>query len=156
MAELKSAVLARMSECAVTSRAFGIWLSTLRFANLLFVVGAGLLSLLAGASILLESHVISRQAAGFMALASAALTVVHNLLGCDHHQAECRRLRSVYEGLRTEYWSLDTMSDEAAARRRLGEIHIELAAVQKGAAASPARWCMDRAQREMSASAGSD
>jgi hypothetical protein len=147
--DLRTAIADRAQECEFDSRAFSIWLSALKYANLLFVVVAGLLSLSAGASILINSNVISVQTAGYMALSSAALTLVHNLLGCDPHQAECRRLKGVFDGLRFEYRALDAFTDEATIRKRLAELDIELGGVLKGASASPARWCIKRAQRQL-------
>lgn len=107
--DYKSEIESRVRECKLQARALDIWLSALKPANLLLVVGAGLLSLFAGASILTESKIITAQTAGLMALASAALTLIHNLLQCDPHQAECRRLRAAYEGLWTKYDSLDVL-----------------------------------------------
>lgn len=147
--DLKAEVAIRAQECDLNSRALGIWLSALKPANLLFVVGAGLLSLLAGASILIDSQIISKQTAGIMALISAALTLIHNLLGCDPHQAECRRLKSMFDGLRTEYRSLGITTGKAEMQKRITELDTELAGVLRGAAASPARWCVNRAQGEL-------
>ena len=145
----KSEIESRVRECELQKRAFEIWLSALRPANLLLVVGAGLLSLFAGASILTQSKIITTQTAGFMALASAALTLIHNLLQCDPHQAECRRLRRAYEGLRIRYRSLDAFTDESEIQKRLVEIDNERATIAAGANATPAEWSTARAARSI-------
>jgi hypothetical protein len=148
--DYKSAIESRVLECKRQAGAFDIWLSALKPANLLLVVGAGLLSLFAGASILTESKIITVHTAGLMALASAALTLIHNLLQCDPHQAECRRLRAAFEGLRTKYGSLDVLTDQAEIQKELIEIDKERATIAKSATATPAAWSIARAARSIS------
>jgi len=145
----KSEIESRVRDCELQRRAFEIWLSALMPANLILVVGAGLLSLFAGASILTQSRVITTQTAGFMALASAALTLIHNLLRCDPHQAECRRLRRAYEELRIRYHSLDAFTDETEIRKQLVELDKERATIAGGANATPAVWSTARAARSI-------
>jgi hypothetical protein len=147
--DYKSAIESRVRECKRQVVAFDLWLSALKPANLLLVVVAGLLSLFAGASILTESRIISTHTAGLMALASAALTLIHNLLRCDPHQAECRRLRAAYEGLRTKYGSLDILTDQGEIQKRLVELDNERATIDGGAAATPATWSIARAARSI-------
>jgi hypothetical protein len=146
---LDTEISGRVRECDLNSRAFGIWTSTLRPANLFFVVGAGLLSLIAGASILKTNDIISPMQAGIIALISSGLTLTHHLLGCDPHQAECRRLKGAFDGLRIAYSGLHVLTNEAEIRKRIAALDAELATVVKGAAAAPARWCISRAQREL-------
>jgi hypothetical protein len=148
--DYKSEIEGRIRQCKLQARALDIWLSALMPANLLLVVGAGLLSLFAGASILTESKIITTKTAGLMALASAALTLIHNLLHCDPHQAECRRLRAAYEGLQTSYDSLGVLTDESEIQKRLLELDKERATIAGGATARAAPWSIARAERSIS------
>src|SRR5258708_27753940 len=124
--EYQSEIESRLRDCNIQRKALDIWLAALKPASLILVVVAGLLSLFAGAAILTESRIITVQTAGLMALASAALTLIHNLLQCDPHQAECRRLRRGYEGLRIKYGSLAVLTD-TEIQKRLIELDKERA-----------------------------
>jgi len=139
----------RIRDCDLQRSAFDIRLSKLQPANLLLVVGAGLLSLFAGASILTDSRIITSQAAGVMALISAALTLIHNLLHCDPHQAECRRLRGLYEELRIKYRSLKVLTDSTAIQEKLVALDAEQATIAAGATAVPPPRCVAQAQRDL-------
>jgi hypothetical protein len=101
--ELKKFATNKSDECKIQSAALSKWLRTLTPANLIFVVGASLLSLVAGSSMLLDNGLIERMHAGLMALVSGGFTVIHSKLGCDEHQAECRRLESAYRGMAEDY-----------------------------------------------------
>jgi hypothetical protein len=86
--DLKQIAKEKSTECKVQSCAYSITLSSLVPANFVLVVGAALLSLVAGASILTKNELISELQAGIMALVSGGFTIIHSKLGCDQYQAE--------------------------------------------------------------------
>ena len=148
-----SKILKRARECRVEARALQLWLGSLIPANLVLVVGAGLLALLAGASALTDFGVISPKTAGLMAVTSSALTLVHNLLGCDPHQAECRRLRSAYDGLAARY---EAVLVEPPERRLevLREVEAQRVSVKGGAAAAASLRALQKAESAIPAASG--
>jgi hypothetical protein len=76
--QLMSNAKANRVKCEVDAKAYSLWLSQLVPANLVLVVGAAVLSLLAGASILVDQQIISNSQAGIMAVLSSIFTVIHN------------------------------------------------------------------------------
>jgi hypothetical protein len=56
-------------------------------------------------------------------------------LNCDQHQAECRKLKALNEGLSEDYASLQTVSDIEALRSRLQALNSERAQIKKNASA---------------------
>jgi hypothetical protein len=134
-------------ECAVDAKAYSMWLSALIPANIVLVVGAALLSLVAGASILVEQDIIEPTTAGVLAIVSAAFTIIHNKLNCDQHQAECRRLKSLYEGLSEDYGNLEMISEFKDCESRLDALNTERSQIKKGAGASPPPKYVERARK---------
>jgi len=80
--------------CRIRSRAYSLWLTRLTPVNIILVVGGAILSLIAGSSLLINQEFISNTEAGIMALISAGFGIVHKTLNCDHHQAECKKLKT--------------------------------------------------------------
>ena len=144
---LSAKAMAKRKTCEIESTAYRLWLSLLMPANLILVVGAGLLSLLAGASLLVDQQIISKTATGLMALISSAFTLVHTRLKCDEHQAECRKLQSFYRGLAVDYANLETEADPAEFKTRLDSLNNSLAQVQKEISAYPSQRSYAKAKR---------
>ena len=139
----------RIKECKLKVRAFEIWLGALLPANVVLVGGAALLSLIAGAEILVKTNLISVNTAGILALTSSGFTLIHNRFRCDPHQAECKRLKNELSSIRTKYESLRIESDDAVLREKLTELDAGLAQLRAGAAASPMNWCTRKAESEL-------
>lgn len=137
--------------CELEATAYGLWLTQLVPANLILVVGAGLLSLAAGASVLVDQRIIGKTATGVMALVSAAFTLVHTRLGCDEHQAECKRLRSFYHGLAIDYANLETEFNPAEFKAKLDSLNHELSQIRKGTIAYPATSSYEEARSRIKA-----
>ena len=133
--------------CELEATAYRLWLAQLVPANLILVVGAGLLSLAAGASLLVDQEIIGKTASGIMALISSAFTLIHTRLGCDEHQAECRKLQSFYQGLAIDYANLETESNPVEFKARLDSLNTRLAHTKKGSSALPSTSSYTTARR---------
>lgn len=140
---------ARERECRVRARAYSTWLSTLRPANVILVVGAAVLSTVAGSVVLGTKEAGNLPA--YLALGAAICTIVHTALNCDVHQAECRMLRSVYEAQADRYRSLQTLEDPAELRTGIRELDIRQAALREKSEATPPGWAVRRAERREAA-----
>ena len=140
--DLKSYIAERVKLCDAKGRAYAIWLGRLTPANLLFVVGAALLSLVAGASILQDFDWLTEDQAAIAAFLSSAFTLIHTKLKCDPHQEECRRLRAQYDAMKLRYESIYHERDMAVAERRLFELDEQLAQIVQTAQS----WPSDRAE----------
>jgi hypothetical protein len=139
----------RVSECHVQSTTLRIWLSALSPANFLLVVGSALLSLVAGASILVKSGIISPLAAAILALISSALTLIHHVLGCDAHQAECRKLKALYDGLRIKYERMELESDASKLKRQIDQLDERRADISETTKVITPAWCERVARRRV-------
>src|SRR5215218_9773420 len=73
--QLKQAAEAKRQESRLMSRAYSSTLSALIPANFVLVVGAALLSLVAGATILIENDLLTKTESGILALLSGAFTI---------------------------------------------------------------------------------
>lgn len=144
--ELKLEADKKRIECAIDAKAYSIWLSQLAPANIVLVVGGALLSLIAGASLLVEQGIISKQTAGVLTLVSSGFTIIHNKLHCDQHQAECRRLKSLYQGLSEDYSNLQIESDVKNLYSKLEALNKERAQVKKSAGVDPSLKSIEQAQ----------
>jgi hypothetical protein len=144
---LKDAARARRRETEVMFQAYSATLSALRPANFLLVVGAALLSLVAGAAVLIENDFLTKTQAGVLALVSSALTIIHTKLDCDEYQGDCRKLVSFYRGIAQEYDNLEFIPDADEFRKRFLELNEELSAAAKTASALPYRWAVANARK---------
>jgi hypothetical protein len=131
-------------ECLIQSKAYSQTLGALGPANFVLVVGAALLSLVAGATILSAEELISEFTSGVLALISAALTVIHTKLGCEQYQGECRKLMAVYGGLAEDYNNLQFASAYDLPRRFMS-LNDQLSTAVKNATARPYDWAVRKA-----------
>ena len=145
--ELKQAAEERRRECRVLSDAYSVSLSALTPLNFVLVVGAALFSLAAGATILIESNLLTKTQSGVLALVSGAFTIIHSKLGCDQYQGECRKLVSFYRGIAEDYGNLRFIGDGDEFRKRFLALNDQLAATAKNASALPFQWTVGKAQR---------
>lgn len=134
-------------ECAIEAKAFTLWINKLVPANLVFVVGGALLALVAGTAMLVEQGLLAKTTAGILALISSAFTIVHSKLNCDQHQAECKRLRALYEGLSEDYSNLRIEDDVLEFKKRLHSLNAEMAQIKKSSSASPGMANIEKAKR---------
>lgn len=130
----------------VLSVAYAKSLSALAPANFLLVVGAALLSLVAGASILIENNLLTQQQSGILALISGALTIIHSKLGCERYQSECKKLLSFYRGAAEEYDNLRYVDDIDDFKRKFFALNDQVSAVARNAAAMPFDWALEKAK----------
>jgi|GEM_PF-3621077 hypothetical protein len=145
--DLKQMSEKKSRECKVQSSAFSISLGVLAPANFIFVVGAALLSLVAGASILIENQIIFNLQAGIMAIVSGGFTIIHSKLGCDQYQAECKKLVSYYKGIAEDYSNLSLIGDADELKKELDALNKELSKTIKNSSIFPFDWAIDLANK---------
>jgi hypothetical protein len=138
--ELGAAGRLKKNECEAMSDAYATSLAALIPANVLLVVGAALLSLVAGASILVENHMLSKTWIAAAALLSSMLTVVHSKLGCDEYQGECKKLIGAYRGFAQDYANIEFVTNTEERRKRFLALNEQVSAVAKSTNAWPFRW----------------
>lgn len=139
-------VKARIDECEVERRAYGLWLTRLKRTNLLAVLLPVALSTLAGAAILGDLLGTSTTTvAGIAALLGGLLTAVHKGLKCEAHQAECLRLQSAYSGLTTRYQSL-LVAGRDGRPEHLAQVDQQLARLRESVQATVPEWCRARSR----------
>ena len=144
MEQLKQAAEAKHRESIVMARAYATTLSALTPANFVLVVGAAMLSLVAGASILIENNVLTNVQSGILALVSSALTIIHSKLGCEQYQAECRKLVSFHRGIAEDYANLRIVDDVDKFRDRFSALNDQLSAMIKSSTSLPFNWTTER------------
>ena len=144
---LKQIAKEKSRECKIQSSAYSKTLSTLAPANFIFVVGAALLSLVAGASILIENNLITKMQAGIMALVSGGFTIIHSKLGCDQYQAECKKLVSFYKGIAEDYSNLSIAMGDDDLKKNLTALNNELSSTIKNSSAFPFIWAINCANK---------
>ncbi len=138
--QLRREAEARRLENISLSCAYSRTLNLLIPANLLLVVGAALLSLVAGASILSENNLLTHLQSGILALISGAFTIIHSKLGCDQYQAECRKLLSFHRGMSADYENLATIDDIDEFRNKFMTLNDQVSATLKSATALPYKY----------------
>ena len=143
--DLLQATAMKKAECQALANAYGKTVRALGPANLVLVIGAGLLSLIAGVTILPETAWLDPRTAGILALISSGFTLVHTKLGCDQYQAECRKLISFYRGLAEDYESL-LFAEAEELPRRFSALNEQLSASIKSTTAMPFDWALRSAQ----------
>ena len=136
-------------DCTIQAEAYSIWLKKLTPANWLLVVGAALLSLIAGASLLVNQDLLPKEVAGALALISAAFTIIHTKLNCDQHQAECKKLKGSYKGLALQYKNLKSVSDPEEYRKKLQSLNEKRALILENADAEPSKASRVKARRRV-------
>ncbi|MGW2663749.1 hypothetical protein ACWCW7_22550 [Nocardia tengchongensis] len=145
MSDFHAIAASREQECRIQARAYSIWLSVLRPANIVLVVGAAVLSAVAGAAVLASK---GGSLPGYLALVSAVFTVIHTRLDCDVHQAECRHLRSAYDAQADRYRSLCDADEPVELKNGVRELDASLADMRAAAKAIPPNWVFERAARQ--------
>jgi hypothetical protein len=147
---LRTAAEAKRNESRLMSRAYSTTLSALIPANFLLVVGAALLSLVAGATILIENDLLEAPQAGVLALLSGAFTIVHSKLGCEQYQSECKKLATFYRGMAEDYANLQVISDPDELKKRFFALNDQLSAAIKSSSALPFDWALAKAKKDVS------
>ena len=139
----------RIRLCKLERRSYEIWLKTLSPANFLLVGIGGILSLVAGLSIVTEAGLIETKIAGWIAVLGAVLTGLHNRLKCEPHQAECKRLANQFAGLQTHYERLELETDQQSKKNQLMSLEQKLAEIRTGRGASPSNSSIRKAEKEI-------
>jgi hypothetical protein len=147
ISDLKLAAEEKRKENLILSLAYSTTLTWLTPANFILVVGAALLSLVAGATILIENNWLTKVQSGVLALVSGALTIVHSKLGCEQYQAECRKLSALYRGMAADYGNLRTADDVEDLKKRMVALDEQLSASYKREPAQPFASAVARAKR---------
>jgi hypothetical protein len=109
----------------------------------------GVLSLVAGLSIITEAALIQPKLAGWIAVLGAALTGLHNRLRCDPHQQECRKLANQFAQLQIRFERLQLESDDRTRREQLLSLESSLAETMGTRGARPSATSVARARREL-------
>jgi hypothetical protein len=144
---LKQIANKKNNECRIQSCAYSLTLSALAPANFILVVGAALLSLAAGASILTKTALITELQAGIMALVAGGFTIIHSKLGCDQYQAECRKLVGFYKGIAEDYSNLSIEDDADELKKNLVAVKQRLSDAIKDSTAFPYNWAVNSATK---------
>jgi len=144
---LKQAAEDKRREGRILSQAYSATLSALLPVNFVLVVGAALLSLAAGATILIENNLLTKIQSGVLALVSGALTIIHSKLGCEQYQAECKKLETFYRGIAEDYGNLRFVDDFDEFRKRFFALNDQLSAATKSASASPFNWAIAKVRK---------
>jgi hypothetical protein len=145
--DIRRVATAKQQESLALERAYATTLAALTPANFFLVVGAALLALVAGTTILVENSLLTKVQSGLLALGSSALTIVHSKFECERYQAECRKLRSFYRGIAEDYGNLQLIEDAKAFQERLFMLNDQLARVAKEASAFPFDWATAKTSR---------
>jgi hypothetical protein len=145
--ELKIAAELKRRECRITAQAYSATLSALAPANFVLVVGAALLSLVAGATILIENSLVTKIQSGVLALVSGALTIIHSKLACEQYQAECKKLLSFHRGIAEDYANLQFVTDTDEFQKRIFALNDQLSAAAKNTTAWPFDWATTKARK---------
>jgi hypothetical protein len=139
----------RRDENLVLSRAYQKTLSWLMPANFLLVVGAAILSLVAGATILIENSFLTKVQSGILALVSGAFTIVHSKLGCEQYQAECKKLMSFHRGIVSDYANLLAVGEVEDFKKRITALNDQVSAVLRSTTALPFEGAIERARQHI-------
>ena len=142
-------IIERIKLCKLERRSYEIWLKTLSPVNFMLVGVGGILSLVAGLSIITEAELICTKTAGWIAVVGAALTGLHNRLKCEPHQAECKKLANQFAELQTDYERLGLETDEQEKKIQLMAFEQKLASIRAGRGASPSNSSTEKAKREL-------
>ncbi len=138
-------------ENLILALAYAKTLTLLSPANLLLVVGAALLSLVAGATILVDSQIIDARLSGILALISGGLTIVHSKLGCEQYQADCRKMLGLHRAIAEDYENLQVIDDPAVFGERLDALNNVMSSSLKSGSTLPFSRQFMKAQREIDA-----
>ena len=144
--QLRTEARRRQVENLASSRAYEMTLSWLTPANFILVVGAAILSLVAGASILIETSFITKVQSGVLALISGAFTIIHSKLGCEQYQSECKKLLSFHRGIAADYENLLSLDDFEDFKKRIIALNDQNSAVLKSTTALPFAKALERAR----------
>jgi hypothetical protein len=147
--QLIAEAIRRRDENLILSCAYQKTLSWLLPANFLLVVGAAILSLLAGATILIENSYLTKIQSGILALVSGAFTIVHSKLGCEQYQAECKKLMSFHRGIAFDYANLLTVDDVEDFKKRITALNDQVSAVLRSTTTMPFEGAIDKARRRV-------
>lgn len=145
--QLMAEATRRRDENDILSRAYQSTMSRLMPANFVLVVGAAILSLVAGATILVENSFLTPVQSGILALISGAFTIVHSKLGCEQYQAECKKLMSFHRGIAADYANLLTIDDVEEFKKRITALNDQVSSVLKSTTALPFEGAVERAKR---------
>jgi len=153
ISHLKLSAEEKRKENLILSLAYSKTVAWLIPANFILVVGAALLSLVAGATILIENNWLTKIQSGVLALVSGALTIIHSKLGCEQYQAECRKLSAFHRGIAADYGNLQIADDVEELKNRLVALNEQASAALKSASVTPFASAVARARRSLSSQA---
>lgn len=137
----------KQRECRIMAQAYSITLSSLVPANFVLVVGSALLSLVAGATILIENGLLTKIQSGVLALVSGAFTIIHSKLGCEQYQGECKKLLSFHRGIAEDYTNLQFVTDTDEFQKRFSALNDQLSSAVKNTTAFPFDWATSKARK---------
>ena len=100
-------------------------------------------------AIITEAKLVSVKAAGWIAVAGAAITGLHAKLRFEPHQTKCKKLANQFAELETEYECLDLVHDEDAKNKQLIALEHKLAVVRAGRQVLPSASALAKAEIEI-------
>ena len=133
--------------CKETARAYSVRLRSLTPYNWALVIGAAVLSTVAGVGIFADLDFFPKESAAILALISGVFTVIHTKANCDYHQAECKKLKGNFERLAWEYRNLKSIADTKERRRKLQSLNDRCGLLLENAEAQPSPSNIARAKR---------
>jgi hypothetical protein len=140
----------REIDCRTQRHALEMWLGILTPIRWSMVIAMTVLSAIGGATILQKFGSPGPWfllIAGVCTLIASIFSALHTALGCDAHQAACRRLVSEFRGLESAFEAVQVLTQEQAnAKLRRLEKRYEKAVAESGALV-PVRF-RHRAERE--------
>ena len=145
--QLQGEATRRRDENLVLARAYQGTLNLLMPANFVLVVGAALLSLVAGATILIETSFLNKVQSGILALVSGAFTIIHSKLRCEEYQAECKKLLAFHRGIAAEYENLLIVDDGDDLKKQIRALNDQVSTTLKATAAVPLAGALEKARR---------
>jgi hypothetical protein len=137
----------REKDCFVERRAFEMWLGKLTPLKWLVISAGTLLPLVASAKVFGVLGPGYALVSGLCALVASALTGLHAAFHCDEHQAECRRLISLYASLQFAFQAARTLP-EAQVDAKLRELEVEFESAKRNSKAAPSHRLQERAERQ--------
>jgi hypothetical protein len=127
----------REIDCRIERHALEMWLGILTPIRWSMVIAMTVLSAIGGATILQKSGSPGPQfllIAGVCTLIASIFSALHTALGCDAHQAVCRRLVSEFRGLESAFEAAQLLTPEQGSAKLRGlEKRYEKLVAESGA-----------------------
>lgn len=142
-------ILDRIKLCKVEQKSYEIWLKRLTPVNFVLVGIGGVISLLAGMTLVTEGTLFTPTQAGWGVLLGTALTELHKRLKCESHQDECHKMKNQFAELQTQYEAIQLETDQKEKSNQLKSLENNLATIRAGRGAMPGRRAIEKAEKQL-------